>query len=73
MCAFDYFVTSTFRFKETFVLNPELPEENNVTLQSLLESRLNSLSARNHQEMTFVSDLSVFHFQCEVTVGFKHF
>ncbi|XP_062854525.1 DNA repair protein complementing XP-C cells [Trichomycterus rosablanca] len=41
-------------FKETFSLNPALPEENNVTLLSLLERRLGSLSARNHQEMTYL-------------------
>lgn len=41
----------------TFTLNPALPEEKNVGLRKLLERRLGSLSARDHQEMTYVRDI----------------
>ncbi|XP_046727726.1 DNA repair protein complementing XP-C cells isoform X3 [Silurus meridionalis] len=41
-------------FKETFTLNPALPEEKDVRLEELLERRLGSLSARDHQEMTYL-------------------
>ncbi|TSO77710.1 DNA repair protein complementing XP-C cells [Bagarius yarrelli] len=40
-------------FKVTFTLNPALPEENYMGLQNMLKRRLGSLSARNHQEMTY--------------------
>uniref|UniRef100_A0A3B3ZFD1 Uncharacterized protein n=1 Tax=Periophthalmus magnuspinnatus TaxID=409849 RepID=A0A3B3ZFD1_9GOBI len=39
-------------FKATFTLNPSLPYEECPISRSLLERRLASLSARNHQEMT---------------------
>ncbi|KAM3617709.1 uncharacterized protein V6R79_010099 [Siganus canaliculatus] len=39
-------------FKATFTLNPSLPYEERPDPQALLERRLASLSARNHQEMT---------------------
>uniref|UniRef100_A0A3B1JVN2 Xeroderma pigmentosum, complementation group C n=1 Tax=Astyanax mexicanus TaxID=7994 RepID=A0A3B1JVN2_ASTMX len=41
-------------FKTTFTLNPELPEEQGVELRELLQRRLGSLSARDHQEMTYL-------------------
>ncbi|MCI4380700.1 hypothetical protein PGIGA_G00243040 [Pangasianodon gigas] len=41
-------------FKMTFTLNPALPEEKEVGLRELLERRLGSLSARDHQEMTYL-------------------
>lgn len=43
------------RFKMTFMLNSELPDGNGVDLREVLERCLGCLSARNHQEMTFVS------------------
>ncbi|XP_026189206.1 DNA repair protein complementing XP-C cells isoform X2 [Mastacembelus armatus] len=39
-------------FRATFTLNPSLPCEERPDPQALLERRLASLSARNHQEMT---------------------
>lgn len=39
-------------FGTTFTLNPELPEERGVELRTVLERRLGSLTARNHEEMT---------------------
>ncbi|KAL7399454.1 hypothetical protein ABVT39_024489 [Epinephelus coioides] len=39
-------------FKATFTLNPSLPCEERPDPRALLERRLASLSARNHQEMT---------------------
>lgn len=50
------------RFKETFTLNRALPEEKDLGLRELLERRLGSLSARDHQEMTYVRDLSCHSF-----------
>ncbi|XP_066499857.1 DNA repair protein complementing XP-C cells [Hoplias malabaricus] len=41
-------------FKVTFTLNPELPEENGVEMREVIERRLGSLSARDHQEMTYL-------------------
>ncbi|KAI4874543.1 hypothetical protein NFI96_029019 [Prochilodus magdalenae] len=41
-------------FRGTFTLNPELPEEKGVVLREVLERRLGSLSARDHQEMTYL-------------------
>ncbi|XP_072536954.1 DNA repair protein complementing XP-C cells [Salminus brasiliensis] len=41
-------------FKVTFTLNPELPEEKGVDLRKVLERRLGSLSARDHEEMTYL-------------------
>lgn len=41
-------------FGTTFTLNPELPEERGVELRTVLERRLGSLTARNHEEMTHV-------------------
>lgn len=43
------------RFRATFSLNPCLPYEERPDPRALLERRLGSLSARNHQEMTHVS------------------
>uniref|UniRef100_A0A667WLL3 Xeroderma pigmentosum, complementation group C n=1 Tax=Myripristis murdjan TaxID=586833 RepID=A0A667WLL3_9TELE len=42
-------------FGATFTLNPSLPCEERPDLRALLERRLASLSAKNHQEMTHVS------------------
>uniref|UniRef100_A0A674CG56 Xeroderma pigmentosum, complementation group C n=1 Tax=Salmo trutta TaxID=8032 RepID=A0A674CG56_SALTR len=42
-------------FGATFTLNPELPCEERPDPQALLERRLGSLTARDHQEMTHVS------------------
>ncbi|GAA6229708.1 DNA repair protein complementing XP-C cells [Lates japonicus] len=39
-------------FRATFTLNPSLPYEERPDPQALLERRLASLSARNHEEMT---------------------
>ncbi|TKS77279.1 DNA repair protein complementing XP-C cells [Collichthys lucidus] len=39
-------------FRATFTLNPDLAYEERPDLRALLERRLASLSARNHQEMT---------------------
>lgn len=39
-------------FRATFTLNPSLPSEERQDPQALLERRLGSLSARDHQEMT---------------------
>ncbi|KAK2851147.1 hypothetical protein Q5P01_007423 [Channa striata] len=39
-------------FRATFTLNPSLPCEEHQDPQALLERRLGSLSAKNHQEMT---------------------
>uniref|UniRef100_A0A665T0J5 Xeroderma pigmentosum, complementation group C n=1 Tax=Echeneis naucrates TaxID=173247 RepID=A0A665T0J5_ECHNA len=39
-------------FKDTFTLNPSLPYEERPDFQALMERRLASLSARDHQEMT---------------------
>ncbi|XP_023144959.2 DNA repair protein complementing XP-C cells isoform X1 [Amphiprion ocellaris] len=39
-------------FRQTFTLNPSLPYEECPDPQALLERRLASLSARNHQELT---------------------
>ncbi|KAM4737805.1 DNA repair protein complementing XP-C cells isoform 2-T2 [Anableps anableps] len=39
-------------FRATFTLNPSLPTEKRPDPQALLERRLGSLSARDHQEMT---------------------
>ncbi|XP_030640504.1 DNA repair protein complementing XP-C cells [Chanos chanos] len=39
-------------FGVTFTLNPLLPEEKGMELRDVLEKRLGSLSARDHQEMT---------------------
>ncbi|XP_076598107.1 DNA repair protein complementing XP-C cells [Chaetodon auriga] len=39
-------------FRATFTLNPSLPYEERPDPRALLERRLASLSARNHQEMT---------------------
>ncbi|KAM6930123.1 DNA repair protein complementing XP-C cells [Lycodopsis pacificus] len=41
-------------FRSTFTLNPCLPCEEHQNLRALLERRLASLSARNHQEMTYL-------------------
>ncbi|XP_036434994.1 DNA repair protein complementing XP-C cells isoform X2 [Colossoma macropomum] len=41
-------------FRATFTLNPELPEEKGVELRGVLERRLGSLSARDHEEMTYL-------------------
>ncbi|CAG03267.1 unnamed protein product, partial [Tetraodon nigroviridis] len=40
------------RFRTTFTLNPSLPCERRADPRLLLEGRLASLSARNHEEMT---------------------
>lgn len=42
----------------TFTLNPTLPEEKGVELSTLLEKRIGCLSARDHEEMTYVSKIS---------------
>ncbi|XP_048096620.1 LOW QUALITY PROTEIN: DNA repair protein complementing XP-C cells [Alosa alosa] len=39
-------------FGTTFTVNPELPEEKGQELRTVLERRLGSLTARNHEEMT---------------------
>uniref|UniRef100_A0A8C5EGE4 Xeroderma pigmentosum, complementation group C n=1 Tax=Gouania willdenowi TaxID=441366 RepID=A0A8C5EGE4_GOUWI len=39
-------------FRSTFTLNPSLPSEERPDPRALLERRLSSLSARDHQEMT---------------------
>uniref|UniRef100_A0A3B4ZY68 XPC complex subunit, DNA damage recognition and repair factor n=1 Tax=Stegastes partitus TaxID=144197 RepID=A0A3B4ZY68_9TELE len=39
-------------FRQTFTLNPSLPYEERPDPRALLERRLASLSARNHQELT---------------------
>ncbi|XP_075993523.1 DNA repair protein complementing XP-C cells [Genypterus blacodes] len=39
-------------FRATFTLNPSLPSEERQEPRALLERRLGSLSAKNHQEMT---------------------
>lgn len=39
------------------MLDPGLPEEKDVGLRELLERRLGSRSARDHQEMTYVRAL----------------
>ncbi|KAJ8015909.1 hypothetical protein DPEC_G00001580 [Dallia pectoralis] len=39
-------------FEKTFILNPELSCEEELDAHTLLERRLGSLSARDHQEMT---------------------
>ncbi|XP_068187390.1 DNA repair protein complementing XP-C cells [Antennarius striatus] len=39
-------------FRATFTINPSLPYEESPDLRALMERRLASLSARNHQEMT---------------------
>lgn len=46
------------RFKTTFTLNTSLPCEESLDPRALLERRLASLSARNHQEMTHVGILA---------------
>ncbi|XP_062396243.1 DNA repair protein complementing XP-C cells [Sardina pilchardus] len=39
-------------FGTTFTVNPELPQEKGQELRTVLERRLGSLTARNHEEMT---------------------
>lgn len=46
-----------FRFTSTFTLNASLSCEESLNPRALLERRLASLSARNHQEMTHVGVL----------------
>ncbi|KAK7146079.1 hypothetical protein R3I93_013720 [Phoxinus phoxinus] len=41
-------------FQVTFTLNPALPEENGVELRTVLEKRIGCLSARDHEEMTYL-------------------
>lgn len=41
-------------FQRTFTLNPALPEEKGVELSTVLEKRIGCLSARNHEEMTYL-------------------
>lgn len=43
------------RFQMTFTSNPALPEEKRVELSTVLEKRIGCLSARDHEEMTYVS------------------
>lgn len=43
----------------TFTLNPALPEEKGVELSTMLEKRIGCLSARDHEEMTYVSKISI--------------
>ncbi|KAK3566481.1 hypothetical protein QTP86_034057 [Hemibagrus guttatus] len=60
-------------FKETFTLNPTLPEEKDVGLRELLERRLGSLSVRNHQEMTylFLLVLRSLHLYCRLVLSLQ--
>lgn len=48
---------SSYRFRATFTLSPSLPYDQQPDPRALLERRLASLSARNHEEMTHVSVL----------------
>ncbi|XP_051759714.1 DNA repair protein complementing XP-C cells isoform X2 [Ctenopharyngodon idella] len=41
-------------FQVTFTLNPTLPEEKGVELRTVLEKRIGCLSARDHEEMTYL-------------------
>ncbi|XP_067269806.1 DNA repair protein complementing XP-C cells isoform X2 [Pseudorasbora parva] len=41
-------------FQLTFTLNPALPEEKGVEMRTVLEKRIGCLSARNHEEMTYL-------------------
>lgn len=41
-------------FQMTFTLNPALPEEKGVELSTVLEKRIGCLSARDHEEMTYL-------------------
>ncbi|TRY66848.1 hypothetical protein DNTS_033021 [Danionella cerebrum] len=41
-------------FQVTFTVNPALPEEKDLDFRSLLEKRLGCLSARDHEEMTYL-------------------
>lgn len=41
-------------FQMTFTLNPALPEEKGVELSAVLERRIGCLSARDHEEMTYL-------------------
>ncbi|XP_051508508.1 DNA repair protein complementing XP-C cells-like [Myxocyprinus asiaticus] len=41
-------------FQMTFTLNPALPEEKGVDLKMVLEKRMGCLSARDHEEMTYL-------------------
>ncbi len=43
----------------TFTLNPALPEEKGVDLSTVLEKRFGCLSARDHEEMTYVREISL--------------
>ncbi|KAF5891921.1 DNA repair protein complementing XP-C cell, partial [Clarias magur] len=60
-------------FKDTFTLNPVLPEDKNVRMHDLLERRLGSLSARNHQEMTylFLLVLRSLHIYCRLVLSLQ--
>ncbi|XP_017323869.1 DNA repair protein complementing XP-C cells isoform X1 [Ictalurus punctatus] len=60
-------------FKVTFTLNPALPEEKDVGLRKLLERRLGSLSARDHQEMTylFLLVLRSLHLYCRLVLSLQ--
>ncbi|XP_058246091.1 DNA repair protein complementing XP-C cells isoform X1 [Hemibagrus wyckioides] len=60
-------------FNETFTLNPALPEEKDMSLRALLERRLGSLSARNHQEMTylFLLVLRSLHLYCRLVLSLQ--
>ncbi|XP_056628593.1 DNA repair protein complementing XP-C cells isoform X1 [Triplophysa dalaica] len=41
-------------FQMTFTLNPAVPEEKGVELSTVLEKRIGCLSARDHEEMTYL-------------------
>ncbi|GAA6106457.1 DNA repair protein complementing XP-C cells [Tachysurus ichikawai] len=60
-------------FKETFTLNRALPEEKDLGLRELLERRLGSLSARDHQEMTylFLLVLRSLHIYCRLVLSLQ--
>ncbi|TNN64691.1 DNA repair protein complementing XP-C cells [Liparis tanakae] len=60
-------------FSSTFTLNPCLPCEEHQNPRALLERRLASLSARNHQEMTllFLLVLRSLQFFCRLVISLQ--
>nr|XP_019945076.1 PREDICTED: DNA repair protein complementing XP-C cells [Paralichthys olivaceus] len=60
-------------FRATFTLNPSLPYEECPDPRALLERRLASLSARNHQEMTqlFLLVLRSLQFFCRLVLSLQ--
>ncbi|XP_068452981.1 DNA repair protein complementing XP-C cells [Clinocottus analis] len=60
-------------FRSTFTLNPCLPSEEGQNPRALLERRLASLSARNHEEMTnlFLLVLRSLQFFCRLVISLQ--